>query len=142
MFSVELNLGGEVREIKVTYNTLCLVERVSGLSLLMNTESWASATFLRDLVWAALHHGSIKAHATPDIQLFAAQPDLDTVGEWIDDAGPAIVLGKMFNAWSIAMPETDGEEAKEDDEPSDPTQPPVDQPDSPGKSSGPTPGSN
>lgn len=105
MRSLDLELGGKTRQIKLTYNAICLAERVLREPILFNPEKWVSARFITAVVWAGLHHaGGIKGWIMSDAEIFSAMPTLDDVGEWIMAAEPLKILPKVLEAWTEALP--------------------------------------
>ena len=99
------------RTLVLDFNAYCRVEEVTGISLLVGQEAFSSMRMMRAIVWAGL------LHEDPTLTL-------EGVGDLLQEANAEEVLGKIYVAYGLSLPDLDEDEEGESND-SDPPSPPT-----------------
>ncbi len=100
---VKITLDKE-RTIRFDLNAMCSYEEVTGKNIFANALNSLSAQEVRAMLWACL------ISEDPDLTL-------EYVGSLVDLENMAQVAEKLNEAFTIAMPDNEAKEAKEDTAP-------------------------
>ncbi len=95
--ALEIELGGKVRQLKMSLGAMARFEKATGLNMFALGKGWkGSATEMQTLLWACF------AADEPDLQP-------ETVGDWVDVDSIEHINNMLFKALGHASAE--GEEA-------------------------------
>lgn len=94
---VPITLGGEIRNVVMTYNAWCDVEKVTGKNPFAEDDSFdlKSPNNIRVMLWAGLRHE-------------APSLTLEQVGQWLEDTEGGFLMGliAVTQALEASLPDT------------------------------------